>query len=154
MNLLDRIKKEHESPTVKVPPRQDELIPKTDAQPVKSEPIVQQEESPEPNEAHGEADASGIAIASLERELETLPSVSNKKIGVRLEEEIYEDIRRLCQDNNITVETLLEAYFTVCRSQPTLVETIIEEAQSRLKRRTKAGNIRSLLTKAKNLKGK
>ena len=143
MSLLDKIKKEHESPTVKVPPRQDELVPKAEVLPSETKPFVPKEEgTPEP----------GQSIASLEKELETLPSVTNKKIGVRLEDDIYEEVRRFCQENSITVETLLEAYFTVCQSQPKLIEKIIEEARFRLKRRTKAGNIRSLLTKAKNLK--
>jgi hypothetical protein len=144
MSLLDKIKKEHESPTVKVPPRQDELVPKVEALPSETNPIAPEEGTPEPVQS----------IASLEKELETLPSVTNKKIGVRLEEDIYEEVRRFCQENSITVETLLEAYFTVCQSQPKLLEKIIDEARFRLKRRIKAGNIRSLLTKAKNLKGR
>lgn len=142
MSLLDRIKNEYESQTVKVPPRQDELLPKAEVLLPETKLVSQEEESTKPVQS----------TLFLEKELESLPSVTNKKIGVRLEEGIYEEIRKLCQENSITVETLLEAYFTVCSTQPKLVKKIIEEAQFRLKQRTKAGNIRSLLTKTKNLK--
>lgn len=141
MNLLDKIKKEHESPTVKVVPRQDELLPKIESISAQTQEAFQTPQSSTTEES----------IRLLEQELATLPSITNKKIGVRLEEGIYEEIRKLCHDNNITVETLLEAYFTICNSQPDLESKIIENAQNRLKQRTKAGNIRSLITKTKNL---
>jgi hypothetical protein len=144
MSLLDKIKNEYESQTVKVPPRQDELLPRSEGLLAETELVSQEEEATKP-----------IPVQStlfLEKELASLPLITNKKIGVRLEEDIYEEVRKLCQENSITVETLLEAYFTVCSTQPKLVNKIIEEAQFRLKQRTKAGNIRSLLTKTKNLK--
>jgi hypothetical protein len=144
MSLLDKIKNEYESQTVKVPPRQDELLPRGEGLIPETERVSQEEEATKPVQS----------TLFLEKELASLPSVTNKKIGVRLEEGIYEEVRKFCQENSITVETLLEAYFTVCSSQPKLVKKIIEEAQFRLKQRTKAGNIRSLLTKTKNLKNR
>ena len=142
MSLLDKIKNEYESQTVKVPPRQDELLPRGEGLLPETELVFQAEEATKPVQS----------TLFLEKELASLPSVTNKKIGVRLEEGIYDEVRKLCQENSITVETLLEAYFTVCSTQPKLVKKIIEEAQFRLKKRTKAGNISSLLTKTKNLK--
>ncbi len=142
MSLLDKIKNEYESQTVKVPPRQDELLPKAEVSLSETQLVSQEEETTKPVQS----------TLFLEKELASLPSITNKKIGVRLEEGIYDELRKLCQENSITVETLLEAYFTVCSTQPKLVKKIIEEAQFRLKKRTKAGNIRSLLTKTKNLK--
>ncbi len=144
MSLLDKIKNEYESQTVKVPPRQDELLPKSEVSLPETQLVSQEEEVTKPAQS----------TLFLEKELASLPSVTNKKIGVRLEEGIYDEVRKLCQENSITVETLLEAYFTVCSTQPKLVKKIIEEAQFRLKQRTKAGNIRSLLTKTKNLQDK
>ncbi|MCZ2207597.1 hypothetical protein [Cylindrospermopsis raciborskii] len=158
MSLIDKIKREHESPTVKVPPRQDNLISPTEVEAIKSEVITEKEVEPMKSEVlfdqhnfyqHESLDAS--LVSSLEKELKNFPAVCNKKIGVRIEEEIYEGIRDLCYNNGITVETLLEAYFTLCKSQPRLLEKIIKEAQARIKRRTRAGNIRSLITKTKNL---
>lgn len=141
MNLLDKIKKEHESPTVKVAPRQDELFPKVETIPTKAQETFQVTESL----------TTEKSIGLLEQELATFPTITNKKIGVRLEEGLYEEIRKLCHDNDITIETLLEAYFTICSSQSNLMNKVIKNAQYRLKQRTKAGNIRSLITKTKNL---
>lgn len=136
MSLLDKIKQEYQSPTVKIAPRQDELIPTPET--VKSR---EKEEKREEQEM----------IASLEQELQSFPPITPKKMGVRLEESIYEQIRSLCREEDITLETLVEAYFTICQGNPLLQQQIIEEAQKRVKQRTKAGNIRSLLTKARNL---
>ncbi|PNJ93278.1 hypothetical protein CEP14_13275 [Cylindrospermopsis raciborskii C04] len=148
MTLFDKIKKEHNSPTVKVPPRQDDIIPKQE--------VIESESNFNHGELHKytEPDVSPISIASLEKELQSFPSLSNKKIVLRLEEDIYEGIRVICYEHDITVETLLEAYFSLCKSQPKLMDKILKEAQSRIKGRTKAGNIRSLITKIKNLTSK
>lgn len=143
MSLLDKIKNEYQSPTVKVPERIDKLIPSAEESLVEN-----QTKSPK------ETGVASIDIASLEKELETLPSVVSSKIGVRLSSDIYSDVRQFCSEHNITVETLLEAYFMICRNHPELLSQIIEDAQARIKLRTKAGNIRSLLTKAKNLNNK
>ena len=134
MSLLDKIKQESKNPKVKVTPREDQLI---------------NEGKPTINEEKQEQDM----ISSLEKELANLPSIVNKKMGVRLEEDIYNDIRKFCQDNDITLETLVEAYFTICQNDPDLLEKVIANAQHRVKQRTKAGNIRSLLTKTRNIRG-
>ena len=99
MSLLDKIKNEYELQTVKVPPRQDELLPKAEVLLAETELVTQEEETTKPVQSN----------LFLEKELASLPSVINKKIGVRLEEGIYEEVRKLCQKNSITVETLLEA---------------------------------------------
>jgi hypothetical protein len=158
VSLIDKIKQEHESPTIKVPPRQDNLISPSEVEPIKSDVITQKEVETIKSEVifdqqkfyqHENLDAS--LVSPLEKELKSFPAISDKKISIRVEKEIYTGIRELCYNNKITVETLLEAYFTLCKSQPRLLEKIVKEAQARIKRRTKAGNIRSLITKTKNL---
>lgn len=138
MSLLDKINQEAENPTIKVPFRSDDLVPNfinvnKETEAVKS--VVQTEQ----------------LIRSLEEELKTLPKVSSKKIGVRLETTLYEAIRKFCDEQEITVETLLESYFIVCKSNRDLTKKVLEEAQTRIKQRIRAGNIRSLLTKTRNL---
>lgn len=140
MSLLDKIKQESTSPTIKINPRQDELAP------------LQKQEKEKNREVNENIDNEQLAMISvLEKELETLPQVVNKKMGVRLEENIYSEIRLFCQKNNITLETLLEAYFTICQDHPTVLNQVIENAQHRVQQRTKAGNIRSILTKTRNI---
>lgn len=149
MGLLDKIRQEASSPTVKVPPRSDLLAPQQEAaervmdlaDTSGEETLVPSSEQVQPSE-----------ILSLEAELATYPTVSAKKVGVRLEEEILEELQDLCRKNDITVETLLESFYVNCKSNDTLMRRVIKEAQSRIRRRTKAGNIRSIITKSKNIK--
>jgi hypothetical protein len=153
MSLLDKIKQEHQAPTVKVPPRKDDLVPTAKQEPAepKLAPAPKKAEVTQPQQQVSHQ--LDVELETLEKELESFPAITNKKLGVRLEEVIYERLRRFCQDNSITLETLLEAYFTVCEPDSKLMARVIDDAQNRIKRRTKAGNIRSLLTKTKNLKG-
>ena len=139
MSLLDKINQEAKNPTVKVPRRSDELVPK----------VVKLEKT---EDVSPEIVQTEQLIRSLEEELNTIPKVSDKKIGVRLETGLYDAIRKFCDEQGITVETLLESYFIVCQSNKDLTQQVIEEAQTRIKQRVRAGNIRSLLTKTRNLR--
>ena len=139
MSLLDKINQEAKNPTVKVPRRSDELVPK----------VVKLEKT---EDVSPEIVQTEPLIRSLEEELNTIPKVSDKKIGVRLETALYDAIRKFCDEQGITVETLLESYFIVCQSNKDLTQQVIEEAQTRIKQRVRAGNIRSLLTKTRNLR--
>lgn len=141
MSLLDKINQEAKNPTVKVSPRSDEFAPK----------VIQLERTESPSQS---IDQTEQMIRSLEQELETIPQVSSKKIGVRLETDVYNQIRRFCDEQGITVETLLESYFTVCQSNQQLTELVVQEAKARINQRVRAGNIRSLLTKTRNLRNK
>ncbi|UBF30195.1 hypothetical protein K9N68_39350 (plasmid) [Kovacikia minuta CCNUW1] len=119
--------------------------------PLKPTPIPEVgAEQPQP--AQPAASGIDLELASLETELETFPIVSDKKIGVRLEKDIQKEILAFCDEQDITPETLLEAFYTVCKSKDSLIRQVAKEAQSRIQRRIKAGNIRSMITKLKNLK--
>lgn len=134
MSLIDKIRKESEMPTVLVEKREDGLLEQISVETKEQE--TQYEESFE---------------GKLLAELEKIPQVSNKKVGVRLEEEVLSKIQDLCRDNNVTVETLLEAFYETCSNKESVMKAVIKEAQARNKRRTRAGNIRSTLTKFRNL---
>ncbi len=137
MSLLDKIRQESVEPQVKVPPRTDPLALSLDE---KSQAL-----------AHNSTNEDNWS-ASLEAELAAIPPISNKKVGVRLEEEILDKLDQLCRQHDVTIETLLESFYTVCYAKDTLMLKVFQEAQNRIKRRTRAGNIRSVLTKSKNLK--
>jgi hypothetical protein len=141
MSLLDKINQEAKNPTIKVSPRNDELAPN----------VIQFDRTEDPSKNTAQTEQ---LIRSLEDELNTFPQVSSKKIGVRLETDLYDTMRKFCDEHGITVETLLESYFTVCQSNQDLTQQVIECAQTRIKQRVRAGNIRSLLTKTRNLLNK
>jgi hypothetical protein len=141
MSILDKIRQEAIAPSVIVSPRTDPL----------TRSLEKFSDEDDVHSATSQTESDNWE-ASLESELAAFPSIANRKVGVRLEEEILDQIDELCRQHNLTIETLLEAFFTVCNSKETLMQKIIQEAQSRIKRRTRAGNIRSVLTKTKNLK--
>ncbi len=152
MSLMDKIRKEASSPTVKVPPRQDALAPlgqNAGLGQIVTDPVGSAEVASMPQPVPGSQDPQ---MRSLEAELAKYPVISAKKVGVRMEEPILEEIQELCRTNDITVETLLESFFTTCKGKDTLMRQVIKEAQSRIQRRTKAGTIRSILTKSKNIR--
>jgi hypothetical protein len=137
MSLMDKIRKESEAPSVVIVKREDPLL---------DDFHIEHDElgSQPPNQ-------SASFEESLLKELEKIPLVSSKKVGVRLEEKILSDIQDLCRDNNITVETLLESFYEICISRDSIMKLVIKDAQARMKRRTRAGNIRSTLTKFRNI---
>lgn len=137
MSLMDKIRKESEAPSIVIEKREDPLLDDFHIE-------------------HAEVKSQSTSQAasledSLLNELEKIPLVSSKKVGVRLEEKILTDIQDLCRDNNITVETLLEAFHEICILREPIMKLVIKDAQARMKRRTRAGNIRSTLTKFRNI---
>lgn len=137
MSLLDKIRKESAAPSVVIEKREDPLLEDLQL-------------------GHGgiafQETAQAISLEeNLLKELEKIPLVSSKKIGVRLEEDALNNIQELCRENNVTVETLLEAFHEICYSREPIMKLVIKEAQARMKRRTRAGNIRSTLTKFRNI---
>jgi hypothetical protein len=137
MSLLDKIRKESEAPTVVIDKREDPLL---------DEFHIDQKDL-----SSKELNQSESLESQLLEELKKIPSVSQKKIGVRLEEDVLAEIQALCRDKDITVETLLEAFDEIGRTREPIMKQVIKEAQMRIKRRTRAGNIRSTLTKFRNI---
>ena len=73
-----------------------------------------------------------------------------KQQPIRLQVAIKEKIDALCQQESITVETLLEALFAIAQAQGTLPE-VVSRAQQQLRVRKEMGNLKSRITQLGNL---
>jgi hypothetical protein len=138
MSLLDKIRQESEAPTVVVEKREDSLL----------DQVQMDRTAPS---AHDLEQSISLENQLLD-ELQKIPTVSQKKVGVRLEEDLLAGIQSLCRDMDITIETLLEAFYVTCNPREPIMKQVIKDARMRIKRRTRAGNIRSTLTKFRNIR--
>lgn len=134
MNILDEIRNRAVAPTVA--PREDVLAP-------------QQQDSPTPD-MPSTADSSVSELNFLEDQLRNLPEIA-PRLPVRLEVAIKQELDELCNQEKITVETLLEAFYVTCKEKDSVMKQVIKEAKKRLKSRKEAGNIRSSITRLANL---
>lgn len=82
-----------------------------------------------------------------EEELETLPEVGNRR-NIRLETSIDAELFTMCRDSPLTLETLLEGFYIVCKDNPKLMKKVQEEAESRYKQRKRKGQLRRLISQA------
>ena len=78
-------------------------------------------------------------------EIDNLPQIS-KRLAVRLEDELRDQLEMLCKYEKITPETFLEAAFVICQSNPGTMAMIMAEAKDRYGRRKMAGELRRLKT--------
>lgn len=152
MSLLDKIRKEAQEPTVKVSHRPDPLTQPPSEMPNLTVEADQQQEAIA-SKSVSPAPTLENQLAAWEAELATYPAIADKKVGVRLEAGILEEIETYCRSNKITPETLFEAFYVTCKGKEGTMKQVLKEARSRVERRTKVGNIKSLMTKTKNLLG-
>ncbi|WP_042490682.1 hypothetical protein [Anabaena sp. PCC 7108] len=136
INMLEEIRRRATQPTV--PTRQDVLL---QTQPIT--PVTQIEENSTVNN-------EGSELKQLEEKLASYPEIS-PRIPVRLEVPIKEELDKLCAQEKITIETLLEAFYITCKDKDTVMKQVLKEAKKRLKNRKEAGNIRSSITRLTNL---
>ncbi|MCM1985100.1 hypothetical protein [Lyngbya confervoides] len=141
MGLMDKIKREQSDPSIVVPIRPDPLQTE--------DAIADAEEIPLPDSTANES-----YLADLEKKLAAYPAIASKKLGLRIEEDLLEEVQIFCKKNKITPETLFEALFTQTVSKDSVLNRVVKDAQKRCKQRTEAGNIRSMITKFKNIKDK
>ncbi|ARV59156.1 hypothetical protein BZZ01_11365 [Nostocales cyanobacterium HT-58-2] len=136
MNILDEIRNRANQPTVAL--RQDVLAP-------------QQQDSvtPEVN-VPSTADSSISELTRLEEQLANFPEIA-PRVPVRLEVAIKQKLDELCNQEKITIETLLEAFYVTCKEKDTVMKQVLKEAKKRLSSRKEAGNIRSSITRLANL---
>lgn len=134
MNILDEIRNRAVAPTVA--PREDVLAP-------------QQQGSPTPD-MPSTADSSVSELTFLEEQLRNLPEIA-PRVPVRIDVAIKQELDELCNQEKITVETLLEAFYVTCQDKDTVMKQVLKEAKKRLKSRKEAGNIRSSITRLANL---
>lgn len=78
-------------------------------------------------------------------ETDNLPQIS-KRLAVRLEDELRDQLEMLCKYEKITPETFLEAAFVVCQSNPGTMAMVMAEAKDRYGKRKMAGELRRLKT--------
>lgn len=136
MNILDEIRNRAVAPTVA--PREDVLA-------------QQQQGSSTPDvDVTSTADSSVSELTLLEEQLRNLPEIA-PRVPVRLEVAIKQELDELCNQEKITVETLLEAFYVTCKDKDTVMKQVLKEAKKRLKNRKEAGNIRSSITRLANL---
>jgi formate dehydrogenase maturation protein FdhE len=139
MSLLDEIRGRATQPTVT--PRQD-VLQQTSTDAYDGEEIESVDKMQQPVEVS--------ELKRLENLLANFPEIA-ARIPVRLETPIKEELDELCNREKITIETLLEAFYVVCKDKESVMKQVTSAAKKRLKSRKEAGNIRSSLTKISNL---
>ena len=134
MNMLDEIRNRNTQSTVS--PRQD---------------ILQQQ--PPQQDTATNTDTETTEISEIKRLEELLANFTDiaPRIPIRLETPIKQELDELCQREKITIETLLEAFYTTCKDKESVMKQVVNIAKKRIKSRKEAGNIRSSITKLNNL---
>lgn len=80
-------------------------------------------------------------LQRLQAELDNLPQVG-KRLAVHLEQGIRSDLLRLCDEEEITPETFIEAAIALLQSKPELKEAVVADAKVRLRTRKRAGLVK------------
>ena len=170
-DMLSRIKRRNTRPTVE---RDTSLVQATETtQPAQttstptppsanSEPEERSPESTPPRSSEGGAmptpavqpdeiapvQSAAAGATAIESELAGLPQVSARR-NIRLEIDLESRLLAFCQNNDITVETFLEACFVEVEQNARLKTEMVTEAKSRLKQRKQAGKLRRILSQLK-----
>ncbi|RUS94420.1 hypothetical protein DSM106972_093150 [Dulcicalothrix desertica PCC 7102] len=129
-NILNQLRNKRNRATV--PERIDALVPKS------TEPEVQPVTVAENNNNIN-------TLASLKAELEQYPE-TRRHSAIVLEKDLDSQLTQFCKDKGITVETFLEAAWTVVNADEALVEKITTEAKRRYDQRKRVGQIKRLIT--------
>jgi hypothetical protein len=80
-------------------------------------------------------------LQRLQAELDNLPQVG-KRLAVHLEQRIRADLLRVCDEEEITPETFIEAAIALLQSKPELKEEVVADAKVRLRTRKRAGLVK------------
>ena len=132
-NVLEQLRNRQRT---SVPNRIDSLNPKTENQ---SQELTQQ------NLTTSRDTDSVSTLEDLQRKLREFPK-TKRRSAIVVEENIDVSLSQYCRSHQITVETFLEAAWTICQSNKTTQAKITKEAQSRYKNRKEAGRLRRLIT--------
>jgi len=137
--MLNRIKNRSQRPTVK---RDTSLEPSESQQPSLTLP---------PSHQTSESGLTSKTEAEqLKQQLEACPKIAPRR-NIRLEESLNQKIQQFCQQEQITMETFLEACFLACEQDNELKRIVIEEARRRVEERKKAGKLRRLFSQLEKL---
>lgn len=152
-NVLNQLRNKRNR--ANVTPRQDALVPKVQSQPQSEElQLFEQDIPQQPIPVTPQASPTGTpngadTLASLQAELEKYPQ-TKRHSAIVLEQELDSCLTRFCKDRGITVETFLEAAWTIVSSDDELVLKITTEAKRRYDRRKRVGQIKRLITMLSN----
>ena len=151
MSLLDEIRNRNNQPVV--PPRQDVFQKDINPDLIEAEHEVAQATNISDRGASNASSIESFGISQvkqLEDLLASFPEIA-QRFPIRLESQIKDELNLLCDKEKVTIETLLEAFYVVCKDKDALMTKVLKEAKKRLKTRKEAGNIRSSITKLNNL---
>lgn len=127
-NILNQLRNKRNRATV--PERIDALVPKSTEPQI--QPVITENNNID-------------TLASLKAELEQYPE-TRRHSAIVLEKDLDSQLTQFCKDKGITVETFLEAAWTVVNDSEALVEKITTEAKRRYDQRKRVGQIKRLIT--------
>lgn len=91
-------------------------------------------------------------LQSLQAELDALPEVG-KRLAIHLEKGVRNQLVRLCDEQDMTPETYLEAACALIADDEKFQAEVIKEAQNRLQQRKRAGVIRRTMALVQKYSG-
>ena len=97
-----------------------------------------------------ESSDNQTTIKQLEEQLDKLPK-TQRRSGIVLEQNLNDELVEFCRKNKITIETFLEASWTISNSDDSLLNEIVDEAKTRYKQRKEAGQLKRLISTLKKL---
>lgn len=153
-DMLARIKSRSQRPKVErdtsfgPPPP---VLPDVEDEVPAAEPEAAEPEAPAAP-APTKATAASQAAPSIEAQLEQLIQVAPRR-NIRLEESLDKDIERFVQEQDLTIETLLEACYLALKEDPQLQHRVVAQAAARLAERKEAGKLRRVYSQMQKLKG-
>lgn len=98
------------------------------------------------------AEKPEVEAPSLEDQLAQLIQVAPRR-NIRLEENLDKEIERFAQDQDLTIETLLEACYLILQEDSELKARVVSQASERLAERKEAGKLRRIYSQMQKLKG-
>ena len=90
-------------------------------------------------------------LDDLQSQVDALPKVASRR-NIRLEESLDREIEDFCNQERITIETLLEGLYLSSKDDSTL-KNAVRRARVRLKERKEAGKLRRIYTQLEQRTG-
>lgn len=151
-NVLNELRNKRNR--AKVSQRVDALVPKPQSESQIDSLLTEKNppQSPTPVTPQGNQTPtpSGVSsLADLKAELEKYPQ-TKRHSAIVLEKELDLYLTKFCKERGITVETFLEAAWTVVHSDDAQLEKIALEAKRRYNQRKRIGHIKRLITMLSN----
>jgi hypothetical protein len=142
-NILNQLRNKRDRATV--PARIDALVPKSAD--FETPGAVEEQSPAQPSsEITEEAlNPSNSDVNSLKAELEQYPE-TRRHSAIVLEKDLDSQLTQFCKDRGITVETFLEAAWTLASGSDGLRENITTEAKRRYDQRKRVGQLKRLIT--------